>query len=887
VGSPSGKLAFAVDCTNTKKHGSITITKKFTGSDNPSADAGFTFRLWKNGSQVGDAKTLTWSASGANTVSFTGLDFGATYYVTEDAADGYIIDSNFAYTGDNSGYAATIGSPDGKLAFAADCTNTRQHGSITVTKKFTNNDNPAVDTAFTFRLWKDGKQVGDAKVLTWSASGDNKVSFSNLDYGATYYVTEDATDGYTTDSQYTGKGYAVKIGDADGTLAFSIDCTNTKQYGSIALHKAFQGVNTNTDPSNTFDVSIDGVDGTSYHATLHLSADGTVQTLTNLPYNGKFKITEAARSGYELVSISETATNVNLQSDGTFGINSSFKSIDVVVTNKQLGAVNIKKLVNYTGKMPDFQIRLTGVSDGKTVFNQVISVPANSAAGVDVTNLPYGQYTITEDLTTTPNYENVYITPKDGFTIDNTVKTATIEVRNRAIGSLKVLKLDSRSTDDKQIPVAGVQFEVYYYNEDLQKVFVSLNGNDKTDANGELLVTGLEVGITYYAHEIKSVDGYDLVDATRAFVLTTPGQVATADPFINNALGKVAVLKVDSAAETTKLAGAVYGIYTTSKITADTTPIARLTTSADAEVLSDSIPFGGSNPTTYYVKEISAPLGYYTNDEVKTVNFTTPGQVIHLSFKDDPIGTLVIKKVDATTTTTTLAGAEFTLYYDEAMTQPAGDAVTTNADGIATFTNLKPATTYWLMETKAPTDYIQWTAPVNVTELGFITFGVELPVVHTFTNKHNPPEDLTSGVLVIKKVDALDETKLLAGAQFRLYYDEALTKPVGDAVTTGTDGIARFEQLEPDTTYWLMETKAPTDYIQWTAPVNVTELGFITFDDATPVVHTFTNQYNPPEPIHTGMMDYNVIIIAGLALLAGLLIVAFTRKRRHTPKHVR
>jgi LPXTG-motif cell wall-anchored protein len=131
--------------------------------------------------------------------------------------------------------------------------------------------------------------------------------------------------------------------------------------------------------------------------------------------------------------------------------------------------------------------------------------------------------------------------------------------------------------------------------------------------------------------------------------------------------------------------------------------------------------------------------------------------------------------------------------------------------------------------------------------------------------------------LIIKKVDALNPTKTLSGAEFKLYSDVALTVQVGAAVTTGTDGIARFEDLEPGT-YWLKETKAPKDYDLLAVALEVTVVASATDPEALVI----TNQYNPPEDIQTGMMDWNVLILGGLALLAGMLLVLFTRKRRVT-----
>ncbi|WP_424216644.1 SpaA isopeptide-forming pilin-related protein (plasmid) [Streptomyces sp. BI20] len=89
---------------------------------------------------------------------------------------------------------------------------------------------------------------------------------------------------------------------------------------------------------------------------------------------------------------------------------------------------------------------------------------------------------------------------------------------------------------------------------------------------------------------------------------------------------------------------------------------------------------------------------------------------------------------------------------------------------------------------------------------------------HTYDFGYNQP----TGPVTVVKVDADDEKKTLAGAQFQLWKesngtdglqmsgDKADTK-VGDPVTSGADGKATVKDLAPGTYYW-QETKAPAGY---------------------------------------------------------------------------
>ena len=64
--------------------------------------------------------------------------------------------------------------------------------------------------------------------------------------------------------------------------------------------------------------------------------------------------------------------------------------------------------------------------------------------------------------------------------------------------------------------------------------------------------------------------------------------------------------------------------------------------------------------------------------------------------------------------------------------------------------------------------------------------------------------------LQITKTDSVDTSKPLAGAVFTLQGPGA--EPP-EEVTTGKDGIATFTGIQRNTTYYLRETKAPSNYM--------------------------------------------------------------------------
>lgn len=136
------------------------------------------------------------------------------------------------------------------------------------------------------------------------------------------------------------------------------------------------------------------------------------------------------------------------------------------------------------------------------------------------------------------------------------------------------------------------------------------------------------------------------------------------------------------------LANAKYGVYSNA---ACTSQISTFTTNANGT--SNSI---NLEPGTYYVKEISAPEGYYIDNTVKTVSLSS-GENKVVSFTDKPMddpAAIVIQKKDKYTGNTikgkkTLAGAQFTIKY---------------YDGFYDRNNLPArATRTWVIETKERT----------------------------------------------------------------------------------------------------------------------------------------------------------------------------------------
>lgn len=165
-------------------------------------------------------------------------------------------------------------------------------------------------------------------------------------------------------------------------------------------------------------------------------------------------------------------------------------------------------------------------------------------------------------------------------------------------------------------------------------------------------------------------------------------------------------------------------------------------------------------------------------------------------------GELSIFKINGETNEP-LEGAEFKLYYDEALTQCVTDnngelTVVTDANGCAKFEDLLSGK-YYLKEIKAPAHY-----KMNVE-----TTGIEIKALETTeVTITNSPE---KGDIEFIKVDEAKEP--VENVTFEIYSDEAKTTPAKDfygneyePVTTNTDGKVEFGGIGYGT-YYITETQ--------------------------------------------------------------------------------
>lgn len=359
-----------------------------------------------------------------------------------------------------------------------------------------------------------------------------------------------------------------------------------------------------------------------------------------------------------------------------------------------------------------------------------------------------------------------------------------------------------------------------------------------TTDNQGLVTFGNLIGTSstyeYYVKEIEAPDGYtipkELLDGKRVAVNTRKDVGITQ---IQNEPVQIHFNKTDVNGQL--IAGGLFTLYQNTGTVA----------SPNYSYLKSIVPtkegfdLSGLSDGQYRIQEAVAPDGYQINQtvinfEIKKNDNNTRSVFVNNQVVSDGVlelkdyqGSAVLKKTDEAGKN--LAGAQFNLQRAELNSNDYSDygdqsKYVTNSNGQLNLNNLAPGK-YKLKESKAPEDYY-----LNSREFTFaidpVSNGNQAPT----TIQLNNGEALIDyqGTARFKKVDGRDfaagtETPL-AGARFQLYTADGET-PIGNTVTSGTDGYFTFKNLAPGTTYAIKETQAPDDYlinqqmIRFTTPV--------------------------------------------------------------------
>jgi len=466
--------------------------------------------------------------------------------------------------------------------------------------------------------------------------------------------------------------------------------------------------------------------------------------------DGKITITDVNRGWYKLVEES-APKGFGIQGSGVteFYLEAN-TSKTVTVDNVPHSALVVYKYDAKTGKGLEgcrFELRYLGggtSGTGGTVIGTYLTGPNGAFT---VTNLEKGTY-ICQEIESDGNHiidrepQTVWISGEDQDVV-------TLRFGNAPLGSLLITKL---SNDSKHEPLSGVEFLLtdssgHYLGND--------NGRFTTNAAGEILVDGLEPGMTVIAREVRAKTGY-LLDDSPQHALIKSGETAHLQ-FLNQPAGNLIIRKVSSGPNGEPLEGVEFKI-----------------TYADGSFVPDANGELSSNGIYYTNKSgeirISGVVGTVVATETKTIpGFTideatrtqtvvvNPNDTQTLTFYNKPTTTLILQKYISGTKNEPLAGVQFLVTDSSgAVVGPNNGYYTTDAAGQIVIEGLTDGMTVTAKEVKSVDGFVLDGTPQSIK-----IDQSQSPQRLTFWNKRQ-------GALIINKLSSLDRKTPLEGVTFKI-----------------------------------------------------------------------------------------------------------------------
>ena len=711
--------------TNTKILGKINILKVDSADENIKLP-GAVFEVKDSEGTVVD--TITTDENGVGTSKE--LPYGSYTVAEVSAPSGYeLSEESKNVTIDSNGQIIELTFKNSKLL-----------GSISIEKVDSEDSELKLEGAEFKVINSDGEEVGN--IVTGE---DGKGSLGNLPYGEYTLMETKAPDGYELSLDLI-------VVEVNSKAVVYKTITNTKILGKISILK----VDSIDEDVKLLGAVFEVKDSEGTVVDTITTGENGVGTSKELPY-GSYTVTEvSAPPGYELSGESKDVT-----------IDSNGQTIELTFKNsKLLGSISIEKVDS-----EDSELKLEGAefkvinSDGEEVGNIVTGEDGKGSLG----NLPYGEYTLME--TKAP----------DGYELS--LDLIVVEVNSKAVvyktitntkilGKISILKVDSI---DEDVKLLGAVFEV----KDSEGTVVD---TITTGENGVGTSKELPYG-SYTVTEVSAPPGYELSGESKDVTINSNGQTIELTFENTKILGKINILKVDSADEDIKLIGAVFEIKDSEGTVVDT-----ITTDENGVGTSKELPYG-----SYTVTEVTAPSGYELSEESKNVTIDSNGETIELTFENTKLlGSISIEKVDSKDSELKLEGAEFKVINSDG--EEVGNIVT-GEDGKGSLGNL-PYGEYTLIETKAPDGY-----KLSI-DLIVIEVNSETEIYKTITNTK------ILGKINILKVDSDDEDVKLSGAVFEVKDSQGT---VVDTITTGENGVGTSKEL-PYGSYTVAEVSAPEGY---------------------------------------------------------------------------
>ena len=478
-------------------------------------------------------------------------------------------------------------------------------------------------------------------------------------------------------------------------------------------------------------------------------------------------------------------------------------------------------------KCGNYRIEEVSAPDGYTQNTQYVEIKVDK-------NTAYQMDSVSGDAIITVTYENhpvkgKLVIHKSGETLKSFKKDFVYEETSLEGAEFEIYAAEDIFTPDHQVDEQGNR-HVIYAKDTLVKTVT-------TDKNGEAVIKDLPLG-KYRVKETKTPAGFVLNPDSQevSFIYKDQNTPEIEEKLeFSNERQKVELSVEKQDAETGKaLKGATFGLYNKEAISSGDKVVVKADTLLQ-EITSNEkgkaaftldLPLG-----RYYVKELQAPAGYVSSDEILEFDATYQGQHVKTiklkSVKKNRPTTVEVTKADITTGTE-LDGASMSVLDKDGNVI---DSWTSVKDSPHVIKRLQVGKTYILREELAPYGYLRATdvefTISDTAEVQKVKMEDEVPVARLLVNKKG---EFLDSVSLLDNAKGMIEhlfnyvTGNLTDVTFNVYAAEAIRAADGvsadyyaadelvGSITTDGNGIAQMDNL-PLGRYYIVEKETSHGYV--------------------------------------------------------------------------
>ena len=478
-------------------------------------------------------------------------------------------------------------------------------------------------------------------------------------------------------------------------------------------------------------------------------------------------------------------------------------------------------------KCGNYRIEEVSAPDGYTQNTQYVEIKVDK-------NTAYQMDSVSGDAIITVTYENhpvkgKLVIHKSGETLKSFKKDFVYEETSLEGAEFEIYAAEDIFTPDHQVDEQGNR-HVIYAKDTLVKTVT-------TDKNGEAVIKDLPLG-KYRVKETKAPAGFVLNPDSQevSFIYKDQNTPEIEEKLeFSNERQKVELSVEKQDAETGKaLKGATFGLYNKEAISSGDKVVVKADTLLQ-EITSNEkgkaafsldLPLG-----RYYVKELQAPAGYVSSDEILEFDATYQGQDVKTiklkSVKKNQPTTVEVTKADITTGTE-LDGASMSVLDKDGNVI---DSWTSVKDSPHVIKRLQVGKTYILREELAPYGYLRATdvefTISDTAEVQKVKMEDEVPVARLLVNKKG---EFLDSVSLLDNAKGMIEhlfnyvTGNLTDVTFNVYAAEAIRAADGvsadyyaadelvGSITTDGNGIAQMDNL-PLGRYYIVEKETSHGYV--------------------------------------------------------------------------